>query len=74
MLTVLWCEAPVHFILPSNTSDVIHHKSDFDVHELAGLQAYTVRIIKWPRENFLQPYTRREGEEHKEFMIPLKNI
>lgn len=52
----------------------MHHKSDLLAHELAGLQAYTDRTIKWSRENCLKPYTSREGEEHKEFMIPVKNI
>ena len=67
-------EALFHLILPSSNSHIMHRKSGLVAHELAGLEAYTDTIIKWSRENCFQPYTRREGEEHKEFMNPLKNI
>lgn len=43
------------------------YKSDLLVYELADLQVYPDRRIKRSRENCFQPYTNREGEEHKEF-------
>lgn len=52
----------------------MHHKSDLLAHELAGIQAYPDRTIKSSRGNCFQAYTGREGEGHKEFMIPVKNI
>lgn len=45
----------------------MHHKSDLLVYELADLQAYPDRRIKWSRENYFQPYANTEREEHKEF-------
>lgn len=44
----------------------MHHKSELLVYELADLQAYPDRRIKWSRENCFQPYATREGKEHKE--------
>lgn len=45
----------------------MHHESELLVYELADLQAYPDRRIKWSRENCFQPYTTREGEECKVF-------